>query len=115
MIATIALAALLAILFLVVGISMVLALDFQRANAAHLGYSVAAFRRIGVLALLGAVGVLLGLAIPAVGVLAAIGLVAMMAGAVISHRRAHDGFDKLTPPIATAIMATVYLVLVVLH
>ncbi|MEU1999340.1 DoxX family protein [Nocardia gamkensis] len=64
MTATTILAALLAIVLLGAGATMTLAVTFQRDTATHLGFSVNAFRRIGVLELLGAIGVLLGLTIP---------------------------------------------------
>ncbi|MBF6341102.1 DoxX family protein [Nocardia abscessus] len=112
MIATTVLAALLAIIFLASGATMTLATSFQRGNAAHLGFSIDAFRRIGVLALLGAIGVLLGLTIPLVGVLAATGLVALMVGAVVCHLRVRDRFGQLIPPIAVATVGVAYLILI---
>ncbi|MEU6827185.1 DoxX family protein [Nocardia beijingensis] len=112
MIATTALAILLAVVFLGAGASMVMAVDAQRANAAHLGYSVSAFRCIGAAATLGALGVLLGLAYPPVGLAAATGLVALMVGAIISHVRVRDRFHHLMPPIATGAAGIAYLILI---
>lgn len=112
MTATIILAALLAIVLLGAGATMTLAVSFQRDTAAHLGFSINAFRRIGVLELLGAIGVLLGLAIPTIGVLAAAGVVALMVGAAISHLRVRDRFHQLVPPIAIAAIAVAYLILI---
>ncbi|MEV0031951.1 DoxX family protein [Nocardia sp. NPDC050793] len=106
------LAALLAIVLLGAGVTMTLALSFQRDTAAHLGFSVNAFRRIGVLELLGAIGVLLGLTIPALGALAAAAVVALMVGAAISHLRVRDRFPQLIPPIGVAAVAVAYLILI---
>ncbi|MGW4093507.1 DoxX family protein [Nocardia sp. NPDC004750] len=110
MTATTILAALLAFVLLGAGTTMTLALSFQRDTAAHLGFSVNAFRRIGALELLGAIGVLLGLTIPAVGALAAVGVVALMVGAAISHLRVRDRFAQLIPALAIAAVAVAYLI-----
>ncbi|MFQ6397368.1 DoxX family protein [Nocardia sp. KC 131] len=110
MFATTALAVVLGAIFAVVGVSMTLALDFQRTNATHLGFSVVAFRYIGALALLGATGVLVGLALPVVGILAATGIVALMIGAAVCHLRVRDRADKLIPPIVVAALAVGYLI-----
>ncbi|WP_433201647.1 DoxX family protein [Nocardia sp. CA-107356] len=112
MTATTILAALLAIVLLPAGATMTLAVGFQRDTAAHLGFSVNAFRRIGVLELLGAIGVLLGLTIPTIGVLAAAGVVALMVGAAISHLRSRDRIPQLIPPIAITAVAVAYLILI---
>ncbi|WP_067476226.1 DoxX family protein [Nocardia amamiensis] len=112
MTATTILAALIAIVLLAAGTTMILAVSFQRDTAAHLGFSINAFRGIGALELLGATGVLLGLTIPTIGVLAAAGVVALMIGAAVSHLRVRDRFHQLIAPIAIAAIAVAYLVLI---
>lgn len=57
----------------------------------------------------GGVGLLVGLAVPAVGIAAAVGLVAYFVGAVVTHRRAGD--DQFVPPAALALVALAALVL----
>ncbi|UGT67866.1 DoxX family protein [Nocardia gipuzkoensis] len=112
MTATTILAALLAIVLLGAGTTMILAISVQRDTAAHLGFRVNAFRRIGVLEVLGAIGVLLGLKIPTIGVLAAVGVVALMVGAAISHLRVRDRLPQLIPPMAIAAVGVAYLILI---
>jgi uncharacterized membrane protein YphA (DoxX/SURF4 family) len=59
---------------------------------------------IGVLEVLGAAGVLIGLAVPAVGIAAAVCLVLLMVGAVMAHARAGE-IAQAVPAIALALLA----------
>ncbi|MET7451610.1 DoxX family protein [Streptomyces sp. NPDC005574] len=109
MILSTVLASLLALGFTAVGASKILALAKMRELAAEAGFSVGAYRVIGVLEVAGAAGVLLGLAAPVLGVLAGAGLLLMMAGAVITHGRKGDGLRGMTPALACALLAAGYL------
>ncbi|MFB7586413.1 DoxX family protein [Streptomyces sp. NPDC056169] len=57
----------------------------------------------------GALGLLAGLAVPALGVAAAIGVTLYFAGAVITHLRAKD--YELAPPAVLTLVATAALIL----
>ena len=60
-----------AVVFAALGAVKILALPPMRVRAAHLGFSVAAYRAIGTLEIAGAAGVVLGVAAPVIGGLAA--------------------------------------------
>ena len=70
----------------------------MQAAATQAGFSVEAYRRIGVLELAGAAGVLIGLSHPLLGGLASVGLLALLAGAVVTHLRSRTGRAKPRPP-----------------
>ena len=53
---------------------------------------------VGVIEIVGALGVLVGIAVHSVAVVAALGLDAVMLGALLLHLRAHDAAQKLVPP-----------------
>lgn len=57
----------------------------------------------------GGVGLLVGLAVPAIGIAAAIGLFLYFVGAVVTHVKAHD--KELAPPAVLALIAVAALVL----
>ena len=70
-------------------------LDFIRfkqilVNMAKVGVSESWITILGILKAAGAVGLLVGIAVPLIGVAAAIGLVLFFIGAIITHRRAGD-------------------------
>ena len=54
----------------------------MRARAEHVGFSVSAYRRIGLLEVLGVLGLLVGAFVPVIGALAAAGLLMLLGGAV---------------------------------
>jgi hypothetical protein len=58
----------------------------------------------------GALGLLVGLAVPAIGIAAAAGVVLYFVGAAIAHLRAHDG-KGLSPPLSLLTIALAALVL----
>ncbi len=70
-------------------------LDFARAkfvlqNMARVGVRPSWLYPLGFLKLAGAVGLLIGIAVPALGVAAALGLVLFFTGAIATHIRAHE-------------------------
>ncbi len=91
--ATVALAA----VFGLLGTAKALALPPMRARAEHLGYSVRAFRAVGLLEVAGATGLVVGLAWRPLTLLAAAGLVVLLVGAVVSHARAGDPVTLMAP------------------
>ncbi|GAB3571002.1 DoxX family protein [Amycolatopsis endophytica] len=99
----------LAVIFATLGMAKILAIAPMRQLAADVGFSVAAYRRIGVLELLGAAGVLVGLAVPFVGVVTSAGLAALLAGAVITHVRNRDRVRKLVPSLICGLLVAGHL------
>ncbi|MFC0430896.1 DoxX family protein [Kutzneria buriramensis] len=106
----IVLSALVAVVFLLSGAASLFALAPMRERAAHIGFSVTAYRGIGALQIAGAAGLLLGLAVPVLGALAGTGLLLLLAGAVITHMRNHDRGRDLVPAIVCAVLVAGYLV-----
>ena len=105
----VSLAALIAVAFVVLGACKIRAVPSMQARAAHVGFSVGAYRRIGVLEVAGAAGVLLGLAIPPLGVLAAAGLLLLMVGALGAHLRQRDGVAEVAPALVVVVLLVAYL------
>ena len=106
---SVVLAALVAVVFIAAGAAKILAVPPMQAAAAHAGCTVAAYRRIGVLEVAGALGVLVGLIRPLLGGLAGAGLLLLLAGAVVTHLRSGDGLRKLTPAVVSAALVAGYL------
>ncbi|GAA2608851.1 DoxX family protein [Actinomadura fulvescens] len=73
----------------------------------RMGVPEAWFPRLALLKLAGAVGLLAGLAVPAIGIAAAIGVILYFAGAVITHVRARD--FALAPAVVLTVAAAVVL------
>lgn len=109
----VSMAALIVVAFAALGASKILAVPSMQARAAHVGFSVGAYRRIGVLEVAGAAGVLLGAAIPPLGVLAATGLLLLMVGALGAHVRQHDGIAEMAPALVVIVLLVAYLWLAV--
>jgi hypothetical protein len=107
------LAALLVIAFAVLGTAKLAAVPAMRAKAEHVGFSVAAYRRIGLLEVLAALGLLVGAFIPEVGALAAVGLLMLLGGALIAHLRNGDGLAEIAPSVVLGLVSLTYLVLVI--
>jgi hypothetical protein len=59
-------------------------------NMAKLGVSDSWITTLGTLKAAGALGLLVGIAVPLIGIAAASGLVLFFVGAIITHLRAHD-------------------------
>lgn len=78
-------------------------------NMTKLSVPLAWLPRLAVAEIAGAVGLLVGLGVPAIGIAAAIGLIAYFVGAVITHVRAKD--KELAPAAVLALVAVAALVL----
>jgi len=70
-------------------------LDFIRykpilINMAKVGVPESWITALGILTAAGALGLLIGIGVPAVGIAAAVGLVLFFIGAIITHLRGHD-------------------------
>ena len=83
----------------------------MRSRAAHVGFSVAASRRSGILEILGVLGLLAGALVPVIGVLAAAGLLLLLGGAVVVHLRSGDGPRELVPAIVLGLATLAFLIL----
>jgi uncharacterized membrane protein YphA (DoxX/SURF4 family) len=106
---TIILAVLLALAFGTFGAQKIAGAKRMMDSADHLGFSHGSYKVIGVLELLGAIGLLVGLAVWPLGVAAAAGLVLLMAGAVISHVRNGDKTTMFAPALLLGLVALVEL------
>lgn len=110
---TMVLAGLLVVAFAALGSAKLAAVPVMRAKAEHVGLSVSAYRRIGVLELLAVLGILVGASVPVIGAVAATGLVVLLGGAVVAHLRNGDGFRELAPAVVLGAVAVAFVVLVV--
>lgn len=99
-----------AVVFAALGAMKILALPPMRVRAAHLGFSVPAYRAIGTLEIAGAAGVVLGVAAPVIGGLAGAGLLLLLAGAVLAHLRNGDSPSHLVPAVVAGLLVAAYLV-----
>lgn len=95
-------AVLAALPFAVLGTAKIASTEAMQVRAAHLGFTAEAYRRIGLLELAGAAGLLLGLAMPAVGLAAASGLLVLLVCATALHLRRDDD-PKAAAPAAVAL------------
>jgi len=107
--ASITLAVLVTLIFGLLGTAKIMAVPPMRYLASEAGFSVDAYRGIGVLEVAGAVGVALGLAVPLLGRVAAVGLLLLLAGALITHIRQGDGPRKYAPVIVCGVLVASYL------
>ena len=105
------LAVLLALIFLALGAAKILAVQPMRELADEAGFSVAAYRRIGLLEAAGAIGLLIGLIEPLIGTLAGAGLLLLLGGAVVVHLRKGDGPRKYAPAVVCGVLVAGYLAL----
>ncbi|MGC1211666.1 MAG: DoxX family protein [Micromonospora sp.] len=105
------LAALLALVFAALGTAKILALQPMRELATEAGFSVAAYRRIGLLEVAGAVGLLVGLLAPLIGSLAGAGLLLLLIGALVVHLRKGDGPAKYSLAVICGLLVAGYLIL----
>ena len=111
--ALLAIALLIAAVFLALGSAKVLALAPMRARAAHVGFSTSSYRVIGGLEIAGAIGVVLGLAVPPLGAAAAVGLLLLLAGAMFAHLCHGDDPRLLTPALVSGLLVAAYLVVLI--
>jgi hypothetical protein len=109
------LAGILIVAFAVAGSAKLAAVPAMRAKADHVGFSVAAYRRIGFLEILAVIGLIVGAFVPAIGALAAAGLLMLLAGAVVTHLRNGEGIREIVPAVVLGLVTLSYLVLVVGH
>jgi uncharacterized membrane protein YphA (DoxX/SURF4 family) len=105
------LSVLLALAFIAAGVPKIIAIPAMVQAAEHVGFSMNAYRVIGVLEVAGAAGLFLGIVVPALGVAATAGLAALMAGAAITHLRIGDNVSMALPAAGLALLAIVTLVL----
>jgi hypothetical protein len=113
MTATTILAGVLVVAFAAAGAAKLAAVPAMRARAAHVGFSVAAYRRIGLLEILGVLGLLVGALLPVIGALAAAGLLLLLGGAMIAHLRSGDGPRELAPALVLGLVTLAFLILMV--
>ncbi len=106
------LASLLVVAFAAAGTAKLAAVPAMRAKADHVGFSVAAYRRIGLLEVLAVLGILVGAAVPVIGALAATGLVLLLGGAVVAHLRNGDGLREVAPAVVLGGVAATFVGLV---
>jgi len=104
------LAVLLALIFIGLGSAKILAVQPMRERAAEVGFSTRAYRRIGMLEVAGAIGLLLGSIEPLIGALTSAGLLLLLGGAVVTHLRNGDGPRKLAPAVLCGLLVAAYLV-----
>ena len=113
MTATTILAGVLVVAFAAAGAAKLAAVPAMRARAAHVGFSVAAYRRIGLLEILGVLGLLVGALLPVIGALASAGLLLLLGGAMIAHLRSGDGPRELAPALVLGLATLAFLILVI--
>ena len=106
---SIALASVVALVFAVLGVAKILTVPRMREMAAHAGFSVAAYRRIGVLEVAGAIGVPLSPIVRLFGGLAGAGLLLLLAGALTTHVRNHDTARAVIPAVVCMLLVASYL------
>ena len=103
-IAAIALSGLVALLFVATGMAKLLGHPKMVEASSHLGYSMRAFRIIGLLEVLGALGILLAPLCLPLSVAAATGLILLTIGASLAHVRASDPIRLATPALGCALL-----------
>jgi hypothetical protein len=109
--ATIALSVILAVVFIATAVPKLTGQAQMRERMAHLGVSEGLTRVIGVLELVGAAGLVVGLYWAPAGIAAAVGLVLLMIGAAIYHLRARDAVGVVATPVVFALATAAVLVL----
>jgi uncharacterized membrane protein YphA (DoxX/SURF4 family) len=107
------LAGLLVVAFAAAGSAKLAAVPAMRDRAAHVGFSVSAYRWIGLLEVLAVLGLLVGVFVPLIGALAAAGLLMLLGGAFVTHLRNGDGVREVAPSVVLALVTLTYLALVV--
>ena len=107
------LAGLLVVAFAATGSAKLAAVPAMRAKAEHVGFTVTAYRRIGLLEVLAADGLVVGAFVPVIGVLAAAGLLMLLGGAVVAHLRNGDGIREIAPAVVLGLVTVSYLLLIV--
>lgn len=108
------LAALIILESVLLGGAKVLRSESMRKRAAHVGFTTEEYQRVGVLEILAAAGLGVGIAVPVIGVLAACGLLVLLGGALTAHLNAGDSPRDMAPAVVVAALVTAYLVTAVL-
>jgi hypothetical protein len=102
--------------FAMAGAQKILFNPVMSKSAEHLGFTKRGYRRIGILEIVGAVGVIVGVVahgssfLGVLNVLAAAGLTLMMALAVRLHLRRGDGAKMFSPALMTGFLALLELI-----
>lgn len=107
------LAVLLVVVFAALGSAKLVAVPAMRAKAEHVGFSVSAYRGIGLLEVLAVVGLIIGTFVPLIGALAAAGLLLLLGGAIVAHLRTGDGIREIAPAVVLVLVTLSFLLLVV--
>jgi hypothetical protein len=107
------LAGLLVVAFAAIGSAKLAAVPAMRAKATHVGFSVSAYRGIGLLEVLGVLGLLIGAFVPLIGALAGAGLLMLLGGALVAHLRNRDGLREIAPALVLGLVTLTFLLLVV--
>lgn len=105
---TVVLAVLAALPFIMFGLAKVTGRLGMPERAAHLGFTEAAYRRIGVLEIVGAAGLLVGLAFPLIGVAAGGCLLVLVLSGAVLHLRSGDGPKGAAPALVAAMLVVLY-------
>jgi uncharacterized membrane protein YphA (DoxX/SURF4 family) len=113
-IATIVVGSLLAVMYIAAGAPKVLKAQSALTQAEELKIAPTFYQCMGVLELLGAAGVLVGLRLSWLGVAAGSGLALLMVGAVATHLRAGQSAKQAAPAIVCAALAIGYIVVRIL-
>ena len=77
----------------------------------HLGITDSQIRTLGVIEVLGALGLLVGIWIPILGLLAAIGFVLYFLGALIMHVRSKDAAKDMGPALILLVLSIIVTIL----
>jgi uncharacterized membrane protein YphA (DoxX/SURF4 family) len=104
---TIILAVLLALGFAASGVQKLTRAKMMVEGASHIGVPYSLYMVIGVLEVLAAVGLIVGLWVAALGIAAGIGIVLLMIGALIFHIRAGDKIAQFGPALLLGVLAVV--------
>ncbi|MFF4257074.1 DoxX family protein [Streptomyces sp. NPDC001663] len=98
-----------ALVFVPLGVAKIAAVPVMRRTAAHLGMSPGLYRVVGTLEVVGAAGLLAGLAWLPLGAAAAAGLTVLMAAAAVVHLRHGDPPARAVPAAVLALVAVAYI------
>ena len=77
----------------------------------QLGITDSQIRLLGIVEVLGALGLLIGIWVPILGLLAAIGFVLYFLGAMIAHVRAKDPMKDMAPALVLLILSIIVTIL----
>ncbi len=107
--------------FLTTGFQKVLFNPVTSQAAGHLGVTKRLYQRVGIVEMVAAIAVMVGLkasgssALAIVNEVAAAGLVALTASAVVAHRRVGDALAALAPAASLGLLAAIELIFRVLQ